>query len=225
MALAPAVAHHALRVLRLHEGDALVLFDGQGLEAPGTLMRRGADWTVCLEAPARVGRESPLRLVLVQALPTADKMDWVLQKAVELGVTAVQPLRAERCVLRLSGERERKRLAHWRQVMIAACEQCGRNVVPQLRPLIDLAHYLAQPADGVTRLVLDPLVGRSLRSVRSTDGEIHFLVGPEGGWSAHETTACEAAGCVGVTLGPRILRTETAGLAALSAMQALWGDY
>lgn len=219
------VAHHAVRVLRLDDGAPLVLFDGSGVEARATLMRRERSWLARLETVARVSRESSLEVVLVQALAAADKMDWVVQKAVELGVRAIQPVRAARSVLRLSGERADKRLLHWQQVAVSACEQSGRNRVPDVRPILDLEAYLVCSQEAERRLVLEPFGGVSLTSLEAPSGPMHFLVGPEGGWSAEESAACHAAGCVGVTLGPRVLRTETAGLAAVAAMQILWGDF
>lgn len=219
------IAHHAARVLRMGDGDPLVLFDGEGVEARATLMRRERSWWARIETVELVSRESSLGPVLVQALAAADKMDWVMQKAVELGVSAIQPVRAARSVLRLNGERAEKRLLHWRQVVVSACEQSGRNRVPDVLPILDLEAYLASSKEVERRLVLEPQGGISLRRVEAPSGRLHFLVGPEGGWTADESAACRSAGCVGVTLGPRVLRTETAGLAAVAAMQVLWGDF
>ncbi len=221
------VAHHAVRVLRLAAGDELVLFDGQGNQAEGRLIRLGQAWGADISGVRAVSRESPLRVVLVQALAAADKMDWVIQKAVELGVSAIQPVSAERSVIRLSGERAAKRATHWQQVAVAACEQCGRNTVPMLFPISSLADYLSQPATAVKRFVLDPVGGVGVRSLPRPEGElfVHLLIGPEGGWSERELTLCRSAQSTGLTLGPRVLRTETAGLAVIAAMQALWGDF
>lgn len=219
------IAHHAARVLRMGDGDPLVLFDGHGVEACATLVRRERSWWARIESIAQVSRESSLDVVLVQALAAADKMDWVVQKAVELGVSAIQPVRTARSVVRLSGERADKRVMHWQQVAVSACEQSGRNRVPKVRPVSDLEAYLASNPDASRRLVLEPLGGVGLKNLDAPFGPQHFLVGPEGGWTAEESAACRAAGCVGVTLGPRVLRTETAGLAAVAAMQVLWGDF
>lgn len=223
--LPAAVAHHALRVLRLKEGAAVVLFDGSGAEVEATLHGRGSQAMARILSRRMLSRESPLRIVLVQALASADKMDWVVQKAVELGVARVQPVRATRSVLKLTGERAEKRLAHWREVAVSACEQSGRNRVPLVADILDLQAYLAEPAAGVERWVLDPAQGRSLSALAAPQGECHVLIGPEGGWSEEELQACQAAACTAVTLGPRVLRTETAGLAMLAGMQALWGDF
>jgi 16S rRNA (uracil1498-N3)-methyltransferase len=223
--LPEALAHHAVRVLRLSAGDRIVLFDGRGGEVEAVLEGQGKRWSAVLGERRAMERESPLQIVLVQALASADKMDWVVQKAVELGVSAVVPVRATRSVLKLVGERADKRVAHWREVAVSACEQSGRNRVPEVADIIDLRDYLAQTRNGPLRLILDPVGGRRLPELRKPDGTCHLLIGPEGGWSDEELAACRTAGCCGVTLGPRVLRTETAGLAALAAMQALWGDF
>ncbi|MDX5364351.1 MAG: 16S rRNA (uracil(1498)-N(3))-methyltransferase [Pseudazoarcus pumilus] len=223
--LPESLAHHAVRVLRLTAGARIVLFDGCGGEVEAELAGQGKRWSARLLERRATERESPLQVVLVQALASGDKMDWVVQKAVELGVSSVIPVRATRSVLKLAGERADKRVAHWREVAVSACEQSGRNRVPQVADIVDLRDYLAQTRDGPQRLILDPLGGQRLAELGRPAAACHLLIGPEGGWSGEELAACRAAGCAGVTLGPRVLRTETAGLAALSAMQALWGDF
>ncbi|MBD5802079.1 Ribosomal RNA small subunit methyltransferase E [Azoarcus sp. Aa7] len=222
--LPEALAHHAARVLRLRDGDPVVLFDGTGGEIPAVLRLCGKQCFAELQARRGVERESPLRLVLVQALASGDKMDWIVQKAVELGVAAVVPVQAERSVLRLAGERAAKRVEHWQQVAVSACEQSGRNRVPVVAPIAGLRDYLARPCEGV-RLILDPAATQRLLDARRPAGEVHLLIGPEGGWSDDELAACRSAGCAGMGLGPRVLRTETAGLAAVAALQAVWGDF
>ena len=222
--LPDALAHHALRVLRLRDGEPLVLFDGRGGELAARLQLRGkAAIAVCGEY-RDIERESPLSLVLVQALASGDKMDWIVQKAVELGASAVVPLQAERSVLRLSGERADKRVAHWRQVAVAACEQSGRNRVPAVEPITGLRDYLAAAA-ATPKFILTPIDGRRLAAVERPAAPPHLLIGPEGGWSDEELALCRMAGCIEVGLGPRVLRTETAGLAAIAALQTLWGDF
>lgn len=223
-ALPEALAHHALRVLRLRDGEAVVLFDGSGGEVEAQLAVRGKAVFAVLGARRACECESPLEVVLVQALAAGDKMDWVVQKAVELGVHAIQPVQAERSVLRLAGERAERRVAHWQQVAVAACEQCGRNRVPQVRPLQMLPAWLAAHR-GEHIQVLAPGGEGGLGAGPAPPGTVHLLVGPEGGWSEAELAAFDAAGCARVRLGPRILRTETAGLAALAALQARWGDF
>jgi 16S rRNA (uracil1498-N3)-methyltransferase len=222
--LPDALAHHAVRVLRLRDGERIVLFDGEGGEAEATLQVRGKSACAQLEARREVDRESPLQIVLVQALAASDKMDWVVQKAVELGVSAIQPVQAERSVLRLAGERADKRHAHWQQVAVSACEQCGRNRIPEVRPLQPLTQWLAAHR-GALNYVLAPGGAASFADEPAVQDVVHLLVGPEGGWSEAEMSAFDAAGRRRVRLGPRVLRTETAGLAALAALQARWGDF
>ncbi|HPE05077.1 MAG TPA: 16S rRNA (uracil(1498)-N(3))-methyltransferase [Thauera sp.] len=224
VALPDALAHHALRVLRLRDGEAVVLFDGSGGEVEARLAVRGKAVFAQLGEARAVERESPLRIVLVQALASGDKMDWVVQKAVELGAHAVQPVQAERSVLRLAGERADKRVAHWQQVAVAACEQCGRNRVPEIRPLQALAPWLGAHRDALN-YVLAPGGAAGFADEPEPKDVVHLLVGPEGGWSEVEIAAFDAAGCRPVRLGPRVLRTETAGLAAVAALQARWGDF
>ena len=224
VALPEALAHHALRVLRLRDGEVVVLFDGAGGEVEARLAVRGKAVFAQLGEARTVERESPLRIVLVQALASGDKMDWVVQKAVELGAHAVQPVQAERSVLRLAGERADKRVAHWQQVAVAACEQCGRNRVPEIRPLQALAPWLGAHRDALN-YVLAPGGAAGFADEPEPKDVVHLLVGPEGGWSEVEIAAFDAAGCRPVRLGPRVLRTETAGLAAVAALQARWGDF
>jgi len=223
--LPAALAHHAVRVLRVAAGERIVLFDGLGGEVEAVLEGQGKRWSARLIERRTMERESPLQIVLVQALASADKMDWVVQKAVELGAAAVIPVRAARSVLKLDGERAAKRVAHWREVAVSACEQSGRNRVPEIADIADLRDYLARTRDVPQRFMLDPVGGRRLADLGRPSDPCHLLVGPEGGWSDEELAAGRAAGCAGVTLGPRVLRTETAGLAALAALQALWGDF
>jgi 16S rRNA (uracil1498-N3)-methyltransferase len=229
IALPGEVAHHAERVLRLAVGDEVVLFDGSGAEFAARLTALGAHPRAHIAERREPQRESPLGLTLVQALASGDKMDWVIQKAVELGVAAVIPVAAERSVLRLAGERADKRLAHWRQVAVAACEQCGRNRVPEIFGVQPLVRYLAEgraeAGPGLLRLLLDPLPGRRLAELDRPAGPVHVLIGPEGGWTEVELAAARVAGCTSIRLGPRVLRTESAGLAVVAALQTLWGDF
>jgi len=226
--LPEATAHHAVKVLRMKAGDALILFDGVGGEWQGELAKVGPGRTarVALKAFVAHDRESPLAVTLAQALPAGDKMDWVVEKSVELGVAAIQPLAAKRSVIRLSSERMERRLAHWNHIACAACEQCGRNRVPTVAPVLDLPQYLAlAKAQNALRLVLAPGAGATLRDLPRPDRPAILMVGPEGGWEEGELQAARTAGFQAVALGPRVLRTETAGAAALAALQALWGDF
>ncbi|MCL2589583.1 MAG: 16S rRNA (uracil(1498)-N(3))-methyltransferase [Betaproteobacteria bacterium] len=221
--LPPACAHRALKVLRLGSGDSVVLFDGSGGELHARLDVRARLAVAANGQWLEVNREPPLDIVLVQALASGDKMDWVIQKAVELGAIGIVPVQAERSVLRLAGERADKRLEHWRQVVIAACEQCGRNRLPSVAPVQSLTACLVQAPDA-TRLTLVP-DGERLPAIQSVHSPIYLFVGPEGGWSDEELALCLHAGSRVVGLGPRVLRTETAGLAALAALQARVGDF
>lgn len=218
------LAHHATRVLRLRHGDAMVLFDGEGGEVPALLQMRGKTWWAVLGEHAAVERESPLELVLVQSLASGEKMDWVVQKAVELGVCGIIPVESGRSVARLSGERALRRVDHWRQVAVAACEQSGRNRVPMIDGVVGLRDYLAATRPPHLKLVCVPGAQVRMRQMERPAVPVHILVGPEGGWTDNELAAARAAGCVAVALGPRVLRTETAGVAMLSALQAVWGD-
>lgn len=224
--LPPEAAHHAARVLRLQTGDAIVLFDGTGGEYPAIIGQIGKQ-RVTVEIGTWREREceSPLDITLVQAMSSGDKMDFTLQKAVELGIAAIQPVASERSVVRLSGERAEKRVRHWQQVVASACEQCGRNRVPQVAPILSLNDWLGKPEKPGVRLTLAPDAPASLRELPRPNGPVTLLIGPEGGLTSSEIKAAASCGFAPVRLGPRVLRTETAALAALAAMQALWGDF
>ena len=233
--------NHAVRVLRLKPGAPLVLFDGEGGVFAATLGetgKRGAWARVAEVLPDEA--EPPLRIVLAQGISRSEKMDHTVQKAVELGIAAIQPLFAERGGVNLSGERLARKVQHWRSIVIGACEQCGRNRLPELREPRSLSEWLAQPADSLLprggelgrgseaqelRLLLDPLAKQGLRGLEPPTAAVTLLIGSEGGLSPAEIAQAQAAGFVGVRLGPRVLRTETAGVAALAALQALWGDW
>jgi 16S rRNA (uracil1498-N3)-methyltransferase len=219
------VARHAVRVLRLPEGSAVTLFDGRGGEYPARIEHIGRD-RVAVSLGAWIEREceSPLAVTLVQAVQAADKMDYTLQKAVELGVTAIVPVESRRSVVRLAGERAGRRVAHWQGVVAAACEQCGRNRVPTVAPVEALERWLARPAPDALRLMLAPGAATTLPALPPA-GEVQLLIGAEGGLDPREMEAAESVGFVAARLGPRVLRTETAGLAALAALQTLWGDF
>jgi 16S rRNA (uracil1498-N3)-methyltransferase len=224
--LPPEAAHHAMRVLRLDDGDPVDLFDGRGGEWRGRLQRSGKTLAVALEFFTADEREPPLRICIAQALPAADKMDWIIQKGVELGAAEIRPVIARRSVVRLSGERMERRSQHWQNVAIAACEQCRRNRVPRVAPPVDLAQFLAEPAmHNDMRLMLAPGAGSRLVQAERPPAGVTLLVGPEGGFEDGELAAAATAGFRPVSLGPRVLRTETAALAALAAMLALWGDF
>lgn len=228
--LPEGAAHHAMKVLRMQAGDALILFDGRGGEWQAEIVGAGRTPRVRLCDFNDRESESPLAITLAQALPAGDKMDWIVEKCTELGVAAIQPLAAKRSVIKLAGERLVRRVAHWNAVAASACEQCGRNRVPAVAPVVDLPQYLAlatreNPEQNATRLLLAPEVGMPLRSLARPAGPLVVMIGPEGGWEESEMLAAQAVGFRAVQLGPRVLRTETAGMTALAAMQSLWGDF
>ncbi len=218
------VARHAVRVLRLPPGAPMILFDGRGGQYLAHIERIERDRVMAeLSAWQDVERESPLAVTLVQSLQAGEKMDFTIQKAVELGVRDIVPVESRRSVMRLAGERAAKRVAHWQGVSASACEQCGRNQVPLVAPLEKLESWLARPAGDALRLMLDPLAEQTLATIAPATN-VQLLIGAEGGLDPQEVIAARQAGFVGVRMGPRILRTETAGLAALAILQALWGD-
>jgi 16S rRNA (uracil1498-N3)-methyltransferase len=221
--LPEAAAHHALRVRRLTAGEALTLFDGQGGEYAATIERadrRGAQVRVTAFDP--IERESPLLLTLAQGIAANDAMDFALRKAVELGVTSIQPLVTARSAPLPAGERGERRHSHWQQIAIAACEQCGRNRIPLVAAPLPLPDWLA--AEQRTGLILVPGGQDKLAGLSAPRGPLTLLVGPEGGFAEHEMALARRAGLGALGMGPRVLRTETAGIAALAAMQVLWGD-
>ncbi len=219
------VARHAVRVLRLPPGAQMVLFDGRGGEYPARIERIERDRVMVVLAEwCDIERESPLSVTLVQALQAGDKMDFTIQKAVELGVRDIVPVESRRSVLKLAGERAAKRVAHWQGVSASACEQCGRNQVPMVAPIEKLDHWLSRPSDGVLRLMLAPEATETLADIPPAT-QVQLLIGAEGGLDPQEMVAAQQVGFRGVRLGPRVLRTETAGLAALAVLQALWGDF
>lgn len=218
------VARHAVRVLRMPPGAAMVLFDGRGGQYPAHIERIERDRVYAeLGAWQEVECESPLAITLVQALQAGDKMDFTIQKAVELGVRDIVPVESRRSVLKLSGERAAKRVAHWQGVAASACEQCGRNQVPLVAPLEKLENWLARPTQAPLRLMLAPDAEDTLLSLPPAR-EVQLLIGAEGGLDPQEMIAARQSGFRAVRMGPRVLRTETAGLAALAVLQALWGD-
>lgn len=225
IALPEALAHHAIRVLRLRAGETVALFNGQGGEYPAVLEIEGKAGFAQLGAFDPREAELAGRITLVQGLPAGDKMDWVVEKAVELGAARVSPIAAQRSVLQLAGPRLEKRVAHWQRIAQSAAEQCGRNRLMAVDAPMALADWLAQPAEGL-RLLCHPEADTDLAGLLgATPGlaSLTLLVGPEGGWSDKELTQAREAGVQAVRFGPRVLRTETAGLALISAAGALLG--
>lgn len=226
--LPESVAHH-LHVVRMQPGAALTLFDGRGGQYQAALLEIGkkrASATVLAHEAVEV--ELPYAVTLAQGLPEGSKMDWIIEKAVELGVAAVQPLAAQRSVVRLSGERLEKRHAHWQGVIVAASEQCGRNRLAALAPATDLKPWLAtapaQPRSAGRRILLSPRATESLAAWAHAHPPqaLTLLVGPEGGFTREEEDAALAAGALALSMGPRVLRTETAALAALAMLGGIW---
>lgn len=223
VALPDPVARHAVGVLRLRGGQAVTLFNGDGREYAGVLELRGKGAAVLLRGEGAPQRESPLRVVLAQGISSGERMDLTIQKSVELGVAAIQPLVMRRTIVKLSGDKLERRRAHWQAVAISACEQCGRNLVPEVAPILEFSAWLKE-WDGAG-LLLDPEAPAVLGDLAAPSGPLTLLAGPEGGFDAPERAAAGRAGFQAVRLGPRILRTETAALAALAALQTLWGDF
>lgn len=227
VALPEAAANHLLRVLRLPLNGELLLFNGDGFDYRARIVqaeRRAAQVEVGERLPARA--ESPLRIVLAQGIARGEKMDWVLQKATELGVQGIVPIRTEWTEVRLDAERAERRHHHWQGVIASACEQCGRAVLPELAGACELATWAAELHDADLRLALDPDGEQVLSACPrpAPEQRVVLAIGPEGGLSGRDLATLRAAGFTGLRLGPRVLRTETAGLAALAALQALWGD-
>ncbi|WP_077530472.1 16S rRNA (uracil(1498)-N(3))-methyltransferase [Vreelandella utahensis] len=222
--LAGNAAHHAGTVLRMNAGDRVVLFNGDGLDYPAEILEAGRKrLSVHVEPPHDPGTESPLGITLGQVMSRGDRMDYAIQKATEMGVTAIQPLDSARCEVRLNPERERKRLKNWQQVAISAAEQCGRARIPTIHAPMKLADWLTHCDDDV-RLVLHH-DGRPVHGQHATPASVALLIGPEGGLDDAELDAAAEAGFAPLALGPRVLRTETAPVAAIGLCQWLWGDF
>ncbi|WP_313327683.1 16S rRNA (uracil(1498)-N(3))-methyltransferase [Stutzerimonas balearica] len=219
--LPDAQAHYIARVLRLGVGDAVQLFDGSGFEYRGRLCAVGKKQVqVELDERHHGQAESPLKIHLGQGLSRGERMDWAIQKATELGATEITPIISDRCEVRLNDERADKRLAHWRQIAISACEQCGRSVLPTLHAPQTLAQWLGIEAD--LKLLLHPVA--SPLAEHAAPSNLAMLIGPEGGLSEAEIDQARQQGFLPARLGPRVLRTETAPVVALSVAQYLWGD-
>ncbi len=219
-------ASHITRVLRLRVGAALTVFDGTGGEHEASIDKaHGGEVIVAVGERAAIERESPLQLTLAQGVSRGERMDLVVQKATELGVTGFVPVLTERSVVRLSAQQSDRKLNHWRAIAIAACEQCGRNRLPALAAPVALRDFLKGEAAAGTRLLLSPSGSGSLGDLPRPAGAITALIGPEGGLTDEEEQAALAAGFIGVRLGPRVLRTETAAIAALALLQRQFGDF
>jgi 16S rRNA (uracil1498-N3)-methyltransferase len=225
VALDERAAGHAVRVLRLRVGDSVVLFNGDGYDYAAELIEVRKERALCRVLVARERpTESPLVIELAQGIARGERMDYTIQKAVELGVRRIVPLDTERSQVKLSGEREEKRLQHWNGIVLHACEQSGRSRIPDLRPVRRLEQWLSAPSDTRLKLFLDPEGDLCVADLSVPVSSVSLLVGPEGGLSLAERELAVARGFLRLRLGPRILRTETAALTALAALQAVWGD-
>jgi 16S rRNA (uracil1498-N3)-methyltransferase len=220
-------AHHAVRVLRLREGNSVNIFDGLGNECQGVIVELSGK-QVIISGITRIDadRESPLNILLAQALTSSEKMDWVIQKATEVGVTEIQPVDTERSVAKLSVDRATKRLEHWQQVAISACEQCGRNILPIIQAPIDIMVWMQQMQEtSDTRFILLPQSATSFHAQPRPQGRVILLIGSEGGFAQAECDAALRCGFISIGLGKRVMRTETAAIVGLAALQTLWGDF
>jgi 16S rRNA (uracil1498-N3)-methyltransferase len=223
--LPEAAANHVARVLRLRPGATIVAFDGSGHDFNCELLTVKGDRVVIRVGAHTEGLpESPLHITLVQAVARGERMDYTLQKATELGVHAIVPVLAARSVVRLDADQAAKKRRHWQAIVVSACEQCGRSVVPEVREPLDFARYLAEAPQLGGRMVLSPTGAESLAGLASLPNRVELLIGPEGGLDDGELVRAVAAGFAPVRLGPRVLRTETAGVVALTVLQARWGD-
>lgn len=218
-------ANHITRVLRLRSGDALTVFDGSGGEFAARIEEFRKDSViVSVDEHRPVERESPLSLTLVQGISRGERMDWIVQKATELGASRIVPVFTKRSVVRLDEKQAERKLQHWRAIAVAACEQCGRNRVPELATPADFYEALVPDTSGATRLLLSPSGELRIDDLKDVGSGITVLIGPEGGLEDVEQDMAIAAGFKGVRIGPRVLRTETAAIAALTIIQRQFGD-
>lgn len=225
--LPPDAAHHAKQVLRLRVGDPVQIFDGAGQACDARIGEiSGKHVTLHDLQPCPPSSDSGLHIVLAQAMSSSEKMDWVVQKATELGASEILPVQTQRSVAKLTAERAEKRTEHWRGVIIAACEQCGRNTLPQVQAPQDLSHWLAlEDMQPGSKFILLPDGATPLHAQPKPVGPVTLLIGPEGGFTADEALMAQQAGFIPILLGPRVLRTETAAIAGIAALQTLWGDF
>lgn len=225
--LSESAAAHATRALRLNVGDSAIIFNGDGFDYECTLTSVKKNTVIATITHAtKIYNESPLHITLLQGVSSGDRMDFTIQKAVELGVNRIQPINSQRSVVKLSAERAEKRTEHWQNVAISACEQSGRAFVPKVLPPISLENWLSQnPHSDSTRILLNPVGAKRLVEMQKPASHIELLIGAEGGLSNSEIDLAISQHFQSIVLGPRILRTETAALTAISVMQSLWGDF
>ena len=220
-----AAALHLAKVLRVRSGDALVLFTGDGREFAATVESvRGSRVTAAVGEARSVDRESPLAITLTQCIARGDRMDLIVQKATELGVARIVPVLSRRSVVRLDAAQAESKAAHWRSIAVNACEQCGRNRLPLIEPPRPLLEHLGAPAAAGPRLLLEPEAAATAPAGYTVGGAVEIAIGPEGGFDSDELEAFRVSGFAPVRLGPRVLRTETAAIAALAWLQSRFGD-
>lgn len=225
--LSDSAAAHATRALRLCVGDSAIVFNGDGFDYECELASIKKNEVLAkITAAILINNASPLRITLLQAISSGDRMDFTIQKSVELGVTSIQPITSQRSVVKLSAERAEKRTEHWQNIAISACEQSGRTLVPNIAAPLSLQQWLAaNPKTNSMRLLLNPTGALRLADLTKPNDEIQLLIGAEGGLAEFEIDLANSYGFQSIVLGPRILRTETAALATISALQTLWGDF
>lgn len=228
--LSASAAAHATRALRLNLDDEVIIFNGDGHDYGCTITNIEKNTVlVRVNRGQQLNNESPLKITLIQAISSGDRMDFTIQKAVELGVTLIQPITSQRSVVKLSTERAEKRTQHWQNIAISACEQSGRAVVPNVLAPLSFSQYFAKNTkkedESILKITLAPTATKDLKSLPQTSHHIQILIGAEGGLSDDEILLSQRNGFEAITLGKRILRTETAGLAAIASMQTLWGDF
>jgi 16S rRNA (uracil1498-N3)-methyltransferase len=228
--LSASAAAHATRALRLNLDDEVIIFNGDGHDYGCTITSIEKNIVfVRVNQSQQLNNESPIKITLIQAISSGDRMDFTIQKAVELGVTLIQPITSQRSVVKLSNERAEKRIQHWQNIAISACEQSGRAVVPNVLAPLSLSQYFAKNTkkedESILKITLAPTATKDLKSLSQSSHHIQLLIGAEGGLSDDEILLSQRNGFEAITLGKRILRTETAGLAAIASMQTLWGDF
>jgi len=218
-----AASNHLLKVLRLKHQQLFTLFNGEGGEFTASLEVSGKTAIAHIQTYSDINNTSALKIHLLQGISKGDRMDFAIQKSVELGVSKITPVVCERTVVNLKGERQDKKLQHWCSIATSACEQSGLNILPQIENISNLSQLIQSDTSNF-KLLLDPLSATSFHTVKPTGNNVVILIGPEGGLSESEINLATQHGFTGVRLGPRILRTETAALTAISAAQLLWGD-
>ncbi|MDH5485413.1 MAG: 16S rRNA (uracil(1498)-N(3))-methyltransferase [Gammaproteobacteria bacterium] len=219
-----ASSHHLVKVLRVQDGASIVLFNGNGNDYQAVIDIQKRQAFALIQSSIKINTESGLALTLLLGISKGDRMDISIQKSVELGVHKIIPVVTQRTVVNLKHDRGEKKLNHWQGIIINACEQSGRSRIPELAPITRLEDHLSIDASKL-KLILDPYADKGINTIQYNNENISFLIGPEGGLSDEEIKLAMGQGFYGIRMGPRILRTETAAITAISVMQALWGDF